>query len=78
MIVSEADLKQIEKLRAGDDVAFTMLVEQHYDSMVRIAMIYVTSQEIAEDVVQETWIAVLKGWGGLKVVRRSRHGFSRS
>jgi RNA polymerase sigma-70 factor (ECF subfamily) len=61
MIASEADLKQIERLKAGDEEAFSLLVEHYYASMVRIAMIYVPSQEIAEDVVQETWVAVLKG-----------------
>lgn len=56
---SEASL--IEALRNGDEAAFTALVEQYYSSMVRIAMIYVPDQAIAEDVVQETWIGVLRG-----------------
>jgi RNA polymerase sigma-70 factor, ECF subfamily len=51
----------INALRMGDEAAFTMLVEQYYDSMVRIAMIYVPDKAIAEDVVQETWIGVLRG-----------------
>lgn len=56
---SEASL--IQALRNGDEAAFTALVEQYYTSMVRIAMIYVPDQAIAEDVVQETWIGVLRG-----------------
>lgn len=56
---SEASL--IEALRNGDEAAFTALVEQYYTSMVRIAMIYVPDQAVAEDVVQETWIGVLRG-----------------
>jgi RNA polymerase sigma-70 factor (ECF subfamily) len=56
---SEASL--IEALRNGDEAAFTALVEQYYTSMVRIAMIYVSDQAVAEDVVQETWIGVLRG-----------------
>lgn len=56
---SEAEL--IQALRNGDEAAFTSLVEQYYTSMVRIAMIYVPDQAIAEDVVQETWIGVLRG-----------------
>ena len=59
----QADSKLVEALRAGNEEAFTALVEQYYHSMIRIAMIYVSSQEMAEDVVQETWIAVLKGLG---------------
>jgi RNA polymerase sigma-70 factor (ECF subfamily) len=38
-----------------------MLVDQHTAAMLRIARNYVRSAELAEDVVQETWIAVLKG-----------------
>jgi RNA polymerase sigma-70 factor (ECF subfamily) len=61
VIASAADGSLVESLRNGEEDAFNALVEQYYTSMVRIAMIYVPSQEIAEDVVQETWIAVLKG-----------------
>jgi RNA polymerase sigma-70 factor, ECF subfamily len=56
---SEADL--LAALRAGDEAAFTALVDMYYPSMVRIAMMYVSDQAIAEDVVQETWIGVLRG-----------------
>jgi len=57
------DTRLLAALRDGDEAAFTQLVEQHYASMVRIAMIYVADQAIAEDVVQETWIGVLRGLG---------------
>jgi len=48
-------------LRAGDEAAFAQLVDQHAPSMLRVARSYVPSREIAEEVVQETWIALLKG-----------------
>ena len=48
-------------LRAGDEAAFAQLVDQHAPSMLRVARGYVPSREIAEEVVQETWIALLKG-----------------
>jgi RNA polymerase sigma-70 factor (ECF subfamily) len=51
----------IAALRDGDEVAFAGLVDQHTPSMLRVARGYVPSREIAEDVVQETWIALLKG-----------------
>src|SRR5436190_661828 len=38
-----------------------MLVEQHQASMLRIARMYVSSRAVAEEVVQETWLGVLKG-----------------
>ncbi|ABM11620.1 RNA polymerase, sigma-24 subunit, ECF subfamily [Mycolicibacterium vanbaalenii PYR-1] len=55
----EADL--IAALRARDEVAFARLVDQHTPAMLRVARGYVASHEVAEEVVQETWIALLKG-----------------
>jgi RNA polymerase sigma-70 factor (ECF subfamily) len=51
----------IAALRAGDEAAFAQLVDQHTPAMLRVARGYVPSHEIAEEVVQETWIALLKG-----------------
>jgi RNA polymerase sigma-70 factor (ECF subfamily) len=51
----------IAALRAGDESAFAQLVDQHAASMLRVARGYVPSREIAEEVVQETWIALMKG-----------------
>jgi RNA polymerase sigma-70 factor, ECF subfamily len=51
----------ISALRDGDEAAFARLVDQHAPSMVRVARGYVPTREIAEEVVQETWIALLKG-----------------
>jgi RNA polymerase sigma-70 factor (ECF subfamily) len=51
----------IASLRSGDENAFTYLVDCHYASMVRVAVLFCRDQDAAEEVVQETWIAVLKG-----------------
>ncbi|MEZ4671400.1 MAG: sigma-70 family RNA polymerase sigma factor [Anaerolineae bacterium] len=51
----------IAALRAGDDNAFRELVEKHHNALVRIAMIYVKDRAVAEEVAQETWVAVLRG-----------------
>jgi RNA polymerase sigma-70 factor (ECF subfamily) len=51
----------IAALRAGDEVAFARLVDQHTPSLLRVARGYVPSREIAEEVVQDTWIALVKG-----------------
>ncbi len=51
----------LEALRQGDEMAFTTLVDKYQASMVRVAMLYVSSHFVAEEVVQETWIGVLKG-----------------
>jgi len=54
----EALLKQ---LRAGDEAAFEELVERYHGSLVRVAMMYVGDLAVAEEVAQETWLAVLEG-----------------
>lgn len=51
----------IAALRAGDETAFAQLVDQHTPSLLRVARGYVPSHEIAQEVVQETWIALLQG-----------------
>ena len=55
------DAALLEDLRRGDPTAFETLVRRHHASMIQVARYYVGSQATAEDVVQETWIAVLKG-----------------
>jgi RNA polymerase sigma-70 factor, ECF subfamily len=55
----EAEL--VQALKDRDESAFAELVDLHTPAMLRVARGYVRSREIAEDVVQETWIAVLKG-----------------
>lgn len=48
-------------LRSGDERAFGELVEAHHAGMVRLAKVYVGSEALAEEVVQDTWSAVVKG-----------------
>src|SRR5215204_3501973 len=55
----EAEL--IESLRAGDEAAFVELIHAHHAMLLRVAMTYVSSRAVAEEVVQETWLGVLKG-----------------
>lgn len=56
---TEAHLRQA--LCAGDEAAFLALVERHQRAMLRVARHYVAGEAAAEDVVQETWLAVLRG-----------------
>jgi RNA polymerase sigma-70 factor, ECF subfamily len=51
----------VERLRAGDEEAFMDLVARWSPSMLRVARMYVPTQAVAEDVVQETWLGVLNG-----------------
>jgi RNA polymerase sigma-70 factor, ECF subfamily len=60
-ITPESNAQVLEALRSGDETAFATLVDKYHASMVRVAMMYVSSRAVAEEVVQETWIGVLKG-----------------
>jgi RNA polymerase sigma-70 factor (ECF subfamily) len=51
----------VERLRAGDEAAFATLVSQYGPQMLRVARLFVSSRSVAEDVVQEAWLGVLKG-----------------
>lgn len=51
----------LEMLRQRDEAAFTQIVEQYHSSLVRLATIYVQDITSAEEVAQETWLAVLQG-----------------
>jgi RNA polymerase sigma-70 factor, ECF subfamily len=51
----------VARLRAGDESAFMNLVEHLQPSMLRVARMYVSTAAVAEEVVQETWLGVLRG-----------------
>ena len=51
----------LERLRAGDERAFETLVERHYPTMLAVARHYVSSRAVAEEVVQEAWLGLLRG-----------------
>jgi RNA polymerase sigma-70 factor (ECF subfamily) len=60
------DAELVQALRDGDEDAFRRLIDEHGPSLLRIAMGYVRTHAAAEDVVQETWVGVLKGIDGFE------------
>ncbi len=51
----------LARLRAGDEAAFGELVTMYSPALMRVALMYVPSRAVAEEVVQETWLGVLRG-----------------
>src|SRR4051794_3172208 len=51
----------VAALRQGDEAAFELLLDRHHGAMVALAVHYVRDRAVAEEVAQETWLAVLKG-----------------
>lgn len=66
VLASDDDLRLVELLRAGDETAFMMLVERYQPAMLRIARMYVSTGAVAEEVVQDAWVGVLKGLDGFE------------
>lgn len=56
-----AEGELVDRLRAGDEQAFSEIVERYHQQLIRIAANFVATPHAAEDAAQETWIALLKG-----------------
>jgi RNA polymerase sigma-70 factor (ECF subfamily) len=55
------DDRLLEQLRAGDEQAFSQVVSEWSPMLLRLAMAHTPSRAVAEEVVQDTWLAVLGG-----------------
>lgn len=51
----------VDALRDGDERVFASLIDKHTSAMLRLASLYVPTRAVAEEVVQETWLAVVRG-----------------
>ena len=60
-MLTPADARLVDGLRRRDEAAFAELMREYGASMLRVAQMYVSSRAVAEEVVQEAWLAVLKG-----------------
>ena len=60
-ILEPDERKLIDALTEGDEDAFASLVDTYSPSLLRIARTYVSTRAVAEEVVQETWLGVIKG-----------------
>jgi RNA polymerase sigma-70 factor (ECF subfamily) len=64
--VAESDGDLVARLRAGDEGAFVLLVERYHTPLLRLATTMVPSRAVAEEVVQDTWLGVLRGLDGFE------------
>ncbi|HTU78325.1 MAG TPA: sigma-70 family RNA polymerase sigma factor [Solirubrobacteraceae bacterium] len=61
---SDPDGELVARLRTGEERAFLELVARHHASMLRLAGSLLSSPALAEEVVQDTWLGVLRGLDG--------------
>jgi RNA polymerase sigma-70 factor (ECF subfamily) len=57
----ESDEELLARLRDGDEAAFVALVGRYQGSLLRVARTFVPSDAVAEEVVQDTWMGVVRG-----------------
>ena len=63
-VSSETEMTErelVHALRNGDEAAFSLLMDRYHTRLIWVARTFVPSQAVAEEVVQETWLAVLEG-----------------
>jgi RNA polymerase sigma-70 factor (ECF subfamily) len=59
--ITASDEQTVAALRAGDERAFRELFARTYPMMKRVARAYVASDAVAEEIVQDTWLAIVTG-----------------
>lgn len=59
--MESSDHELLTRLRAGDARAFDELVGRYHGKLVRLARLFVSTDASADEVVQDTWLAVLDG-----------------
>jgi RNA polymerase sigma-70 factor (ECF subfamily) len=62
----DSDGELLIRLRSGDEQAFVSLVGRYHEPMLRLAASFVPSHAVAEEVVQDTWLAALRGLDGFE------------
>lgn len=60
------DEELVAALRAGDGAAFADVLDAWSSSMLRLARSFVSTHATAEEVVQDTWLAVVTGLGAFE------------
>src|SRR5688572_7522473 len=55
------DAELVVRLRSGDEDAFRFVVERYHPSLLRLAMTMVPNRAVAEEVVQDTWLGLVRG-----------------
>lgn len=61
-----SDAELVRRLRQGEEAAFAELFDAHHATIVRLAMVFVKSPSIAEEVAQDTWVAVIDALGSFE------------
>ncbi len=61
MSTEARDTIVVEALRRGDEPTFRAFVSRHHGGLVRVARTFVVNEAVAEEVAQDTWLAMIDG-----------------
>jgi RNA polymerase sigma-70 factor, ECF subfamily len=65
-VAVQQEVQLLERLRAGDEQAFASLVDSCHPTMLAVAQAHVRTRAVAEEVVQEAWLGVIRGLDGFE------------
>jgi RNA polymerase sigma-70 factor (ECF subfamily) len=65
-MLRDSEEKLLVKLRSGDETAFSTLFDELNSRLYGLARTFSSSPALAEDIVQETWLAVIRGLRGFE------------
>ena len=57
----DGDAELVDGLKRRDEAAFVTLLECYQGQLLRLALVYCRTRDIAEEIVQDTWLAVIQG-----------------
>ncbi len=57
----DEDAELVDGLKCRDEAAFVTLLERYQGQLLRLALVYCRTEDIAEEIVQDTWLAVIQG-----------------
>lgn len=60
------EAERLARLRSGDEAEFAALVDALHGRLVALASTFTHSRSLAEDIAQETWLAVIRGLAGFE------------
>jgi RNA polymerase sigma-70 factor (ECF subfamily) len=66
MTPEPSDEELIASLRDGDEQAFVVLVQRYHSQMLNLARTFVATRSVAEEVVQDAWLGVVRGIGSFE------------
>ena len=55
------DAELVARLRSGDEDAFRLVVDRYHNALLRLAQTMVPTRAVAEEVVQDTWLGLVRG-----------------